>query len=50
MSKEAKVRMYKTRLKPIMTYAGERRAGYGQTKILLKTTDMQILRNITESS
>ena len=43
---EAKSRIYKTAIRPIMTYTAETRPETAKTKILLKTTEMKVLRGI----
>lgn len=48
MSRETKVRIYKTCVKPIVTYATETRDDTRKTKSMLKTTEMKILRIIAE--
>lgn len=44
MSLESKVRVYKTCVRPMMTYAIETRAETTKTKHLLRMTEMKILR------
>lgn len=46
MSCEAKTRIYKTCVRPIMTYAAETRADTRKTKIILRTDEMRTLRTI----
>lgn len=47
MSRETKAKIYKTCVRPIMTYAPETRAGTRKTKArLLRTTEMRIRRTI----
>ena len=46
MSMESKIRIYKTCVRPIMTYAIETRAEKTSTKQLLRTTEMRTLRSI----
>ena len=46
MSIESKTRIYKTCVRPIMTYATETRAETAATKQLLRTTEMKTLRSI----
>lgn len=47
MRLESKVRVYKTCVRPVMTYAIETRAETTKTTHLLRTTEMRILRCIT---
>ena len=47
MTLESKVRIYKTCVRPIMTYAAETRADTAKTKRMLRTTEMKTLRAIT---
>lgn len=47
MSIESKTRIYKTCVRPIMTYAIETRAETAATKQLLRATEMKTLRSIT---
>ncbi|XP_044760904.1 uncharacterized protein LOC123318360 [Coccinella septempunctata] len=47
MSKQSKTRIYKTCVRPIMTYAIETRADNKRTKSILRTTEMKILRTIS---
>ncbi|XP_048520668.1 uncharacterized protein LOC125503803 [Dendroctonus ponderosae] len=47
MSRGSKVRIYKTCVRPVMTYAAETRAENTTTKRLLRTTEMRVLRSIT---
>ena len=47
MNIQSKVRIYKTCVRPIMTYGIESRADTVRTKSLLRTSEMKILRNIT---
>lgn len=47
MSTNSKVRIYKSCVRPIMTYAAETRAESSKTKRLMRTTEMKILRSIT---
>lgn len=47
MSTRSKVRIYKTCVRPIMTYAIETRAENTTTKRLLRSTEMRTLRSIT---
>jgi hypothetical protein len=46
MSTECKVRIYKTNVRPVLTYASETRAETTHTQQLLRTTDMKIIRAI----
>ncbi|XP_045477896.1 uncharacterized protein LOC123683044 [Harmonia axyridis] len=46
MTAESKVRIYKTVVRPILTYAAETRAETATTKSLLRSTEMRILRTI----
>jgi len=46
MNRETKIRIYKTCIRPIMTYAAETRADTRRTKAILRTTEMRILRTI----
>ena len=46
MSIESKVKIYKTAVRPILTYAVETRADTSKTKQLLRTTEMNTLRTI----
>ena len=43
---EAKVRVYKTIVRPILTYAAETRTDTAKTSQLLETTEMKTLRRI----
>ncbi|XP_055389920.1 uncharacterized protein LOC129618916 [Condylostylus longicornis] len=47
---ENKVRIYKTCIRPILTYAAETRADTSKTKQRLRTTEMQTLRQICNYS
>ncbi|XP_045465000.1 uncharacterized protein LOC123674152 [Harmonia axyridis] len=47
MNKKAKVRIYKTCVRPVLTYATETRADNQKTKNIIRTTEMKILRNIS---
>ena len=47
MNTQSKVRIYKTCVRPIMTYAIETRADSVRTKSLLRTSEMKVLRNIS---
>lgn len=47
MSTEAKVKIYKTCVRPVMTYAADTRADNSVTKRYVRSTEMRILRNIT---
>ena len=47
LSLESKVKIYKTAVRPILTYAAETRADTSKTKQLLRTTEMNTLRTIT---
>lgn len=44
---DSKVRIYKSCIRPIMTYAVETRADTSKTKHLLRKTEMRVLRTIT---
>lgn len=44
---EAKTRIYKTTVRPIITYTAETRPETSKTKRLLETTEMKVLRRIT---
>ena len=46
MLKEEKVRIYKTCILLILTYAGETRADTSKTKSMLRIIEIKILRNI----
>ncbi|XP_044749778.1 uncharacterized protein LOC123310376 [Coccinella septempunctata] len=46
MSTESKTRIYKTCIRPILTYAAETRAETSETKRKMRTTEMRILRTI----
>ncbi|XP_050457558.1 uncharacterized protein LOC126854663 [Cataglyphis hispanica] len=46
MKREAKVKIYKTCVRPIMTYAAETRADIRKTKSMVRTTEMRTLRAI----
>lgn len=46
MSIESKARIYRTTIRPVLTYAAETRADTRRTKNLLRTTEMRILRSI----
>ncbi|XP_050459519.1 uncharacterized protein LOC126855693 [Cataglyphis hispanica] len=46
MKREAKVKIYKTCVRPIMTYAAEIRADIRKTKSMVRTTEMRTLRAI----
>ncbi|XP_045479803.1 uncharacterized protein LOC123684554 [Harmonia axyridis] len=43
---ESKVKIYKTMVRPVLTYAAETRAGTSRIKQLLLTAEMSTLRNI----
>ena len=47
MSTQSKIRIYKTCVRPIMTYAAETRADTAETKRMLRTNEMKVLRTIT---
>ncbi|XP_056641765.1 uncharacterized protein LOC130448413 [Diorhabda sublineata] len=47
LSIESKTRIYKTCVRPVMTYAIEMRAETATTKRILRTTEMKTLRSIT---
>ena len=46
MSTDCKVRIYKTNVRPVLTYASETRAETTYTQQLLRTTEMKIIRAI----
>jgi hypothetical protein len=46
MSKESKIRIYKTKVRPVLTYASENRAETTYTQQLLRTTEMKTIRAI----
>jgi hypothetical protein len=46
MSMECKVCIYKTNMRPVLTYASETRAETTYTQKLLRTTEMKIIRAI----
>ena len=46
MSVESKVRIYKTSVRPVLTYAAETRADTTKTRQKVNTTEMKILRTI----
>jgi hypothetical protein len=46
MSAECRVRIYKTNVRPVLTYASETRAEITYTQQLLRTTKMKIIRTI----
>lgn len=46
MSIESKTRIYKTCVRPVLTYAAETRAATSRTKQTMKTTEMRALRSI----
>ena len=46
MSTECKVRIYKTNVRPVLTYASETRAETACIKQLLRTTEMKTIRAI----
>jgi hypothetical protein len=46
MSTECKVRIYKTNVHPVLTYASETTAQTTYTQQLLRTTEMKIIREI----
>jgi hypothetical protein len=46
MSKESKTRIYKTIVRPVLTYASETRAETTYTQQLLRTTEMKTIRAI----
>lgn len=50
MSTESKVRIYKTCVRSVLTYAAETRAEISYTKRLLKKTKIKVLRSIREIS
>jgi hypothetical protein len=43
MSTESKIRIYKTCMRPILTYAAETRAETSKTKQLLRSAEMRVL-------
>lgn len=47
LKKHTKARVYKTTIRPIMTYTAETRADTARTRRLLETTEMKILRRIS---
>ena len=47
MSTEAKIRIYKVVVRPIMTYGAETRADTERTKQLMRSAEMITLRSIT---
>ena len=47
LKQETKTRIYKTAIRPIMTYTAETRPDTSKTKKLLETTEMKILRRIS---
>lgn len=49
ISIKAKVRIYKTCIRPIITYAAETRAETARTKAIIRTTKMKTLRAITNN-
>jgi hypothetical protein len=42
MSTESKIRIYKTCMRPILTYAAETRAEISKTKQLLRSAEMRV--------
>jgi hypothetical protein len=46
MSTESKIRIYKTCMRPMLTYAAEIQTGTSKTKQLLRSAEMRVLRNI----
>ena len=46
MSRDSKVRLYKTNVRPVLTYASETRAETTYTQQLLRTTEMKTIRAI----
>jgi len=46
MSTECKARIYKTNVRPVLTYASETRAETACTQQLLRTTEMKTIRAI----
>ncbi|CAG9826684.1 unnamed protein product [Diabrotica balteata] len=46
IGKETKGRIYKTVIRPIMTYAAERRPDTERTKRMLETVEMEIIKKI----
>ena len=40
------IRIYKTNVRPVLTYASETRAGSANTQQLLRTTEMKTIREI----
>ncbi|KAJ4427041.1 hypothetical protein ANN_26840 [Periplaneta americana] len=47
LRRETKIRIYKTVVRPIMTYAVETRSDTTKTKQMMNVTEMKVLRNIT---
>ena len=45
-----KSKIYKTAIRPIMTYTAETRPKTAKTKRLLETTEMKVLRGIAEKT
>ena len=50
LNKEAKTRIYKSVVRPILTYAVETRSDTSKTKRVLETNEMSILRKIVHKS
>ena len=50
MSAESRVRIYKTSVRPVLTYAAESRADTISTQQLLKKTEIRIIRTIQEKT
>jgi hypothetical protein len=46
MSTESKVRIYKTNVRPVLTYASETKAETTNTQQLLRTTEVKTIRAI----
>ncbi|XP_072764658.1 uncharacterized protein [Anoplolepis gracilipes] len=46
MTTKSKIRIYKTCIRPVLTYAAETRAETSKTKRMMRTTEMRILRTI----
>ena len=50
MSAEAKTRIYKTAVRPVLTYAAETRAETTPTQQILRTTEMKTTRAINQGN
>lgn len=48
MTIRSKLRIYKTCIRPVLTYAAETRADTAKTKRILRTAEMKTLRTIEE--